>query len=268
MKTIKDQVGREFQCKTGQLRIVALDGPLTELLAYIGLEQSLVGISEDAVHPFHLKSIKPVIGKKKGVDFESIKALEPDIIIANKQANGFEFLPKLETIAPTYYSSISSLNDVNEMISDFGKIFGRRTECENLIQKIDFNFNQFQQYIKNQPVRKVAFFVHANPWKVIGGDNYTNSLLEINKFSNIFSHMSFEPKVEVDRLRIDGDPEILFLSDLNYAFDDQHALQLGSYTNRSVTVFANGELFSWYGPRLLKALEYFKKLHLKLESHF
>jgi hypothetical protein len=28
-----------------------------------------------------------------------------------------------------------------------------------------------------------------------------------------------------------------------------------------MTIFADGEYFSWYGSRLLKAFDYFKKLH-------
>jgi iron complex transport system substrate-binding protein len=29
-------------------------------------------------------------------------------------------------------------------------------------------------------------------------------------------------------------------------------------------VFVDGEMFSWYGSRLLKAFDYFKKMHQKL----
>jgi hypothetical protein len=45
-------------------------------------------------------------------------------------------------------------------------------------------------------------------------------------------------------------------------------MELSSFTNRSITVFADGEMFSWYGSRLLLAFDYFKALHQKLDSHF
>ena len=268
MKTIKDQLGREISLKTSPKRIISLVPSQTELLCDLALENELIGITKFCVHPYHLKSTKTIVGGTKKVDFEKIKALNPDFILCNKEENTYDFLPELEKIAPTYFSDVNSIQDSIHLISDLGFLLNRRTESVNLIAKINFKLNDFNIFIKDKPVRKVAYFIWANPWMVAGNDTYINELLKLNKFENIYSNMSRYPKIEINKIRHDGDPEVIILSSEPYSFKDEHAMEIGNYTNRSITVFGDGELFSWFGSRLLLSFDYFKKLHEKLESHF
>jgi len=268
MKLIKDQIGREIQLKTVPKRIVSLVPSQTELLCDLALENELVGITKFCVHPYHLKSTKPIIGGTKKVDFDKIKALNPDFILCNKEENSYEFLPELEKIAPTYFSDVNTIQDSIDLILRLGSIFNRRTESDNLAHKIEFKLANFKQFILDKPRRKVAYFIWANPWMVAANDTYINELLELNKFKNIYAHMSRYPKIEINKIRQEGDPEVIILSSEPFPFKDEHALKIGTFTNRSITVFGDGEMFSWPGSRLLLAFDYFKKLHVKLESHF
>ena len=90
----------------------------------------------------------------------------------------------------------------------------------------------------------------------------------LNKFENIYANMSRYPKVEINRIRHEGVPDVIFLSSEPFTFKDEHAMEIASFTNRSITVFADGEMFCWIGSRMLLAFDYFKQLHKKLESHF
>ena len=103
---------------------------------------------------------------------------------------------------------------------------------------------------------------------VAANDTYINEMLQLNRFENIYEHMSRYPKVEINRIRHEGDPDVVFLSSEPFPFKDEHAIEIATYTNRSVTVFSDGEMFSWFGSRMLLAFDYFKELHKKLESHF
>ncbi|HEX5743149.1 MAG TPA: cobalamin-binding protein, partial [Flavobacteriaceae bacterium] len=55
--------------------------------------------------------------------------------------------------------------------------------------------------------------------------------------------------------------KIILLPSEPYSFNDEHAFEIGRHSNHSKTVFVDGEMFSWYGSRLLKAIPYFKKMH-------
>ena len=80
MKLISDQLGREICIKTPPQRIVSLVPSQTELLCDLSLEKELVGITKFCVHPYHLKATKKIVGGTKKVDFEKIRALNPDFI--------------------------------------------------------------------------------------------------------------------------------------------------------------------------------------------
>ena len=268
MKTVKDQLGRAILLKSTPKRIISLVPSQTELLCDLALENELVGITKFCVHPYHLKSVKTIVGGTKKVNFEKIKALEPDFILCNKEENSYTFLPELEKIAPTYFSDVNTIQDSIDLISSLGSILNRRTESKNLVQKIEFKLADFKRFIKDKPTRKVAYFIWANPWMVAGNDTYINEILKLNKFKNIYANMSRYPKVEINLIRHEGDPDVIILSSEPFPFKDEHAMEIATYTNRSVTVFGNGEFFSWYGSRMLLAFDYFKELHKKLESHF
>ena len=268
MRTYKDQLGREISLKKTPKRIISLVPSQTELLCDLALDNELIGITKFCVHPYHLKSTKTIVGGTKKVDFEKIRDLKPDFILCNKEENSYDFLPELEKIAPTYFSDVNTIQDSIDLILSLGSIFNRRTESDNLAHKIEFKLNDFKQFIKNKPTRKVAYFIWANPWMVAGNDTYINEILKLNKFQNIYDNMNRYPKVEINKIRHDGDPDVIILSSEPFPFKDDHAMKIGTYTNRSITVFGDGEFFSWPGSRLLLAFDYFKKMHKKLESHF
>ena len=268
MRTVTDQIGREITFKNPPKRIVSLVPSQTELLFDLALENEIVGITKFCVHPYHLKSTKKIVGGTKKVHFDKIKELEPDFILCNKEENSYEFLMELEGIAPTYFSDVQTIEDSLNLIKDLGLICNRRTESTNLINKINFRLNDFINFMADKPERKVAYFIWANPWMVAGSETFINEMLKLNKFNNIYGHMSRYPKVEINRIRHEGDPDVILLSSEPFPFKDEHAIEIGKYTNRTSTVFADGEMFSWFGSRMLLAFDYFKQLQVRLESHF
>jgi len=265
---VTDQIGREIIIETTPKRVVSLVPSQTELLCDLALENEVVGITRYCVHPYHLKSTKTIVGGTKKIDVERIKSLKPDFILCNKEENMYNFLPKLESIAPIYFSDVNTIEDSISLIKDLGKILNRRTESNNLIEKLNFKLNDFKSFIENQPVRKVAYFIWGKPYMVAANDTFINEMLKLNKFENIYAFMSRYPKVEIDAIRYNGDPDVIILSSEPFPFKDHHAFEIGSYTNRAATVFADGEMFSWFGSRMLKSFDYFKELHKRLESHF
>ncbi|MGB0891521.1 MAG: cobalamin-binding protein, partial [Flavobacteriaceae bacterium] len=48
-----------------------------------------------------------------------------------------------------------------------------------------------------------------------------------------------------------------------YPFKEKDAIELEKIT-KTKTILVDGEMFSWYGSRLLKVFEYFKNLHRSL----
>lgn len=259
-----DALGNHFLFEKTPKSIVSLVPSQTELLFDLGLEESIVGITKFCVHPHHFLNSKTVVGGTKNVKFEKIKALSPDIIICNKEENTKEMVDLLQRICPVWVTDIQNIDDSLQMIADFGELFNKRIEAQKWVDKIKFAQNDFQLYIKDKLQKKVAYFIWANPYMVAGNNTFINALLEINKFENIYASEKFAdkryPEIELKKIRIDVDPDLILLSSEPFPFKDEHAFEIGRFSHHAKTIFVDGEMFSWYGTRLIKAFAYFKKL--------
>jgi len=260
-----DSIGTEHTFETTPKRIVSLVPSQTELLYDLGLEEQLVGITKFCVHPVHFKSTKTIVGGTKQVKVEAIAALQPDIIICNKEENTQEMVVQLSAICPVWVTHIQTLEDNMQTLYDLGQLFNKRTEAQKWIDKINFRLDDFRKFIADKPVKKVAYFIWANPYMVAGNSTYINALLQLNQWDNIYSTKEGRyPEVELKKIRLEGDPDYVFLSSEPFPFKDEHAFEIGRYTHHAKTVFVDGEYFSWHGTRLFKALEYFKQLQSKI----
>ncbi|HKX86807.1 MAG TPA: helical backbone metal receptor, partial [Flavobacterium sp.] len=215
-KVFTDQLGNQLTFETSPKRIVSLVPSQTELLYDLGLEDRVVGITKFCVHPFHFKSTKTIVGGTKKIKIDKIEALKPDIIICNKEENTEEIVESLRKLCPVWVTDIYTIEDNNQMIEDFGKLFNVRTESQKWIDKINFAHRDFLNFIKDFETQKAAYFIWANPYMVAGGNTFINTLLELNKFENIYANNEkYEgryPEVVVQKMRIQGDPDIVFLS--------------------------------------------------------
>ena len=265
MKKLADQLGTVHSFKTTPKRIISLVPSQTELLYDLGLENTIIGITKFCIHPAHLKETKKIVGGTKQVHFEKIKLLKPDVIICNKEENTLEIVAELQKICPVWVTNIVTIEDNLKMIADFGQIFNCKSIAQKWADKLVFSLNDFQQFLTGKPVgtlkKKVAYFIWKNPFMVVGSNNFINELLKLNHFDNSYETLGRYPVIDLKNLPSDGTLDLVLLSSEPYPFKEEDALEIGQFTNNVKTIFVDGEMFSWYGSRLIKAFEYFKVLH-------
>ena len=263
----KDQLNRNLYLDHYPQRIISLVPSQTKLLVDLGLEENIIGITKFCVHPTHLKSSKTIVGGTKKVNYKKIIMLNPDIIICNKEENTEEMVNELEKKFSVYVSDITSINDSFKMIFDFGELFNIKSKADQLVNRIEAKLKGFNTFISNYPSKKVAYFIWTKPWMVAGGNNYINSILKLNKFENIFENTPdryLEVYIEyLANLNPELKPELIILPSEPFPFKQEHVEKLKKYIDCQF-VFVDGEMFSWHGSMLLKALDYFKELHTKI----
>ena len=88
-------------CAMAAQRIVSLVPSLTELLADLGLDEEVVGLTRFCVHPAGWKARKAIVGGTKNVDPERVRALVPDLVIASKEENVREQVEAIAAFAPS-----------------------------------------------------------------------------------------------------------------------------------------------------------------------
>lgn len=264
MSIIQDQLNRNIQLKEVPRRIVSLVPSQTELLVDLGLRNKIAGVTKFCVHPENLRKEKKVVGGTKQVHLDRILSLKPDIILCNKEENTEEMVAELEKVAPVHVSDIMTIDDSLELIGQYGEMFGVTGKASEIIKKIQLEKAGFQEYIKDLPVRKVAYFIWKDPWMVAGGDTFINSLLEINRFENVFFNaISRYPEVDLKELK-ERNVELILLSTEPFPFKVKDKKALEKEVRMDGIHIVDGEYFSWYGSRLAAAFNYFRKLQAML----
>ena len=246
------------------MRIVSLVPSQTELLHDLGLEDQIVGITKFCVHPYHYKSVKTIVGGTKQIKIEKIKALDPDIILCNKEENTKEIVEACQDICQVHVSELYTIEDTLKLISYYGERFNKRTNAEAINEKINYKLLDFKKFIADKPKIKVAYFIWRKPWMVAAKNTFIDYMLTLNRFENIYGNLERYPEVDITKIQQEGDPEIVMLSSEPYPFKDEHAFEIGRVAHHPKTIFVDGELFSWYGSRLLKAFDYFKLLRERI----
>ena len=75
----------------------------------------------------------------------------------------------------------------------------------------------------------------------------------LNHFDNIYEAKGRYPEIELEKIRLEGDPDLVLLSSEPYPFKEEDAFEIGRFSHYAKTIFVDGEMFSWYGSRILKS---------------
>ncbi|MBL0330179.1 MAG: ABC transporter substrate-binding protein [Bacteroidetes bacterium] len=263
MSIFTDQLNRKIELSSPPKRIISLVPSQTELLYDLGLRDEVIGITKFCIHPDEWFKTKTRIGGTKQIDFEKIKALQPDLIIGNKEENEQKQIELLMKDYNVWMSDIYTLKDAYDMITRVGTLVGKQQEATFLKLRIESGFNQFKQPTTNNEQPTTAYFIWNNPYMVAGRNTFINELLWVCGLKNIFEGRYPEVTgVEITASK----PQVILLSSEPYPFKEKHIHELKAICPDAHILIVDGELFSWYGSRLLKSPEYFKQLIEEITS--
>ena len=261
---MKDQLQRDVILKAPPKRIISLVPSQTELLVDLGLENYIVGVTKFCVHPIGFKNSKQIVGGTKNINLEIIRGLNPDIILCNKEENTKEIVGACEKIAPTHVSNIFTINDSKQLIKQYGILFSCEEKAALLNKSIDHKYLEFKTEVSSMSIKKAAYFIWRKPWMVVANNTFIHHVLEINNFKNNYANQERYPEIELNTLRESIDLDYILLSSEPFPFGEKHKQEILKEIPNVRVVLVDGEMFSWYGSRLLKAFDYFKKLHNSL----
>ena len=153
------------------------------------------------------------------------------------------------------------------MIEEVGTITGRNKQAKLITDQIKKKFAQLQTKNSVRPAGPASglqtiYLIWNDPYMSVGGDTFIHSMLEAAGFENIFKHQLRYPELTIEELQI-ANCQLLLLSTEPFPFQQKHIDQLQPLMPRTKIKLVDGELFSWYGSRLLKAPGYFENLLMK-----
>ncbi|HJP64060.1 MAG TPA: helical backbone metal receptor [Mucilaginibacter sp.] len=255
MPIFYDQMSRVVELLSTPKRIISIVPSQTELLFDLELDEEIVGITKFCIHPADKVRQKVKIGGTKQLNIKLIKELQPDLIIGNKEENEQAQIEELMNLFPVWMSDISDLPGAVDMICKIGELVGKETKALDLSINIK---QQFSHIAIQQINSRVAYLVWRKPYMVAGKGTFIDAMLQKCGLVNVFDAERY-PEVTNGQL-IAAKPDVVFLSSEPYPFTDKHIREFESVLPHAKVKLVDGEMFSWYGSRLLRAPEYFKEL--------
>ncbi|OPB88920.1 ABC transporter substrate-binding protein [Elizabethkingia ursingii] len=234
------------------MRIISLVPSLTESLLDFGIP-NIVGRTKFCIHPHDQVKDIEVIGGTKNIHLEKIRALKPDLILANKEENMKEQVEALMPDFKIWVTNIETIEDNYYFLKNLGNMFNQKEKAQAFNLKI---YDIFNQYKLDKKI-KVAYLIWKKPYMTIGSDTFIHHLLQQLGFDNIFSEQKRYPAIEMQDL---DEAEIIMLSSEPYPFQEKHLEEFRAIYPDKKIMIVDGEAFSWYGTHIAKCEAYYKEL--------
>ncbi|MGH7002934.1 MAG: helical backbone metal receptor [Alphaproteobacteria bacterium] len=257
-----DSVGKAHEPAGADARIACLVPSITELVFALGLGDRLVARTRFCIHPAEpLKAIAAVGGTKK-VNIAKLKALAPTHAILNVEENTREMDREIREFVPHVIVTYPKNPEDNPPLYRLlGGIFGKAAEAEKLAADFDAAAQRFAAQRATLPPRRVLYFVWKRPWMGISRDTYIANALAMANW-RVLGHRD-----GVDYPELELTPELLAEAELilfstepySFAEADLDEFAREHRCPRAKLRLIDGEYLSWYGPRAIAGLDYFRE---------
>jgi len=238
-------------------RIISLVPSLTELICELGLRDQLVGCTKYCVHPSDL--LKPayplkegrsekitIIGGTKNIHFDKVEALEPDLIVANKEENTREMVERLQQKYKVVVTDIKTLDDADKATRGLAKIWDLDERAEAIIKA-----NRSVLPAPVDQLKRALYLIWRKPWMSIGHDTYIHDMNSRFGYANVCGDQTRYPSLNETDIKTLA-PEVVLLSSEPFPFKQKNVNEIQQMLPEAEVKLVDGELYSWYGARLGK----------------
>ena len=241
-------------------RIVSLVPSLTETLCALGLADALVGITVYCVEPREVVGGKTRVGGEKNPDLEKIRALEPDLVVANIEENLREHVETLRSWSiPVWVTYPRTVAEGIRLIAELGAVTGTEARAAALLGEIEPLYARVAGAAARRPAVSVFYAIWRGPYMTINRDTYIHDMLRVCGALNVFADRPDRyPTVTLDEMAAQR-PAVILLPDEPFRFRRAHLADFTGYAE--VPAVRNGRIhlvdgkpFSWHGPRIAQAL--------------
>lgn len=262
-RSFTDQLNRTIAINYPPKRIISLVPSQTELLFDLGLDKELIGLTKFCIHPIGKFAERIKVGGTKKLNMEVIRNLEPDLIIGNKEENEQIQMEVLMKEFPVWMSDICTLEDAMTTIGQIGELVDKEPEAAYLNYLINAGFNDLQSLALQHGINKsVAYLIWKAPYMLAGRNTFIHDILTLNGLQNVIRQNRY-PEVNLEELAA-LKPDLIFLSSEPYPFKEKHLNEISRAIPGARVMLVDGEMFSWYGSRLVKAVQYLFDLQKEL----
>lgn len=242
--------------KAEALKIVSLNGAVTEIVAALGHEKEIVGVDVTSTYPETVKATAKDLGHVRSITIESIVALKPTVIIGTDKDMSPELAEKIKAagIEAHILTQEFSPEGTKKLIADVAGII-KNTDFKALTDKVDADL------AKVQPITKApkVLFIYARgagTLMVAGKNTPVEKTIALAGGQNAITEFDdFKPLTPESLIKGNPDVILLFTTGLQSlgGVDGLLKIQGVDKTNAGKNkkiIALDGALISGFGPRV------------------
>jgi iron complex transport system substrate-binding protein len=171
---VTDDVGREVKMPAEVNRIVTLAPNLTEIVYALGVEDKLVGDTNECDYPPAARS-KPHVGEPQNPSLEAIIALHPDLVLATTAINRVETADALKRLGIAVYTSNGegqTVLGILDSIRRMADLMVAQARGAELVAQMRRRLDELHARLENRPMVHVLFVVWLDPLTTIGQNTF------------------------------------------------------------------------------------------------
>jgi ABC-type Fe3+-hydroxamate transport system substrate-binding protein len=238
-----DDLGHPVSLPHPACRVVSLVPSLTESVA-VTRPEALVGATDWCTHPADLDV--PRVRGTKNPDLAAIRALRPDLVLANQEENRRLDVERLRSAGIPVWVTV--IQTVDQAMASLRRMFG--TALGWLVP--DWLTAAEQVWAEPAATARVRAVIPVwrEPWMVVGSATFTGDVAGRLGLDNVYGDDPGRyPHTGLDEIAARA-PELVVLPDEPYAFSADDGPEV--FPGRRVAL-VEGRALTWYGPSLVTA---------------
>ena len=262
--TVKDALGNDVEFKQAPKKIVSLIPSNTEILFALGLDNKIVGVSDNDDYP------KAATKKEKvgGMEFnaEKVLSLKPDVVFAHESsAKSVETgLQQLKDAGITVFvvKNATNFEETYDTIKQLGQITNQSQKADQIVAGMKAKVKEVQDKVANVKQRTAFIETSGEPQIYTAGkDTFMQEIFNLAKIKNVADDQSGWFEIDPEQIVKRNPDTILVMEDEKYFPNIVEKVKKRQGFN-SITAVKNNavvkvdqNLTARTGPRLAEGLE-------------
>lgn len=204
---------------------------------------------------------KPKVGGGKDPDLATIRALAPDLVLANIEENPREGVEALRASGIAVWVTYPrTVWEGIQLVRELGAVTAAADAAGALAGDLERRFEAGRSIATDRSPVRVFCPIWRGPYMTINRDTYVHDMLALCGGANVFADRAERyPTVTLEEMAGRA-PEVILLPDEPYRFRPRHAQDFAAFPEVAAVAtgrihVVDGRLLSWYGPRIAEALE-------------
>jgi len=266
MPALVDATGAALPTDRPRTRIVSLIPSTTEALCALGLADALVGVTAYCREPAAVTRTKTRIGGEKDPDLDKIRALTPDLVIANIEENVAAHVETLRGWGiPVWVTYPRTVDGALAMIRELGEVTGARAPAERMLAELEPLVARVRATVGARLPVRVFYAIWRDPYMTVGPDTYVHDVLALCGAANVFGDATERYPATTLEAVATRRPDVIVLPDEPFRFRAVHTRDFDPFPDVPAVrdgrvLLVDGKPFTWHGPRLADALRTLPRL--------